>query len=123
MLKKASMKRRASQKQRLSATERSLRTLLKRLATTCGDPAHLVELYYWSAEPELIQALRRYITLPDASRNALLAFLAMTADCPETVEVTVSHEGDVTLYSRAVREVMLKTASLRANDGQAEIIH
>ena len=117
------MKRQAKPGHRPSGTERELRSVLRRLADTCDDPAHMIELYYWSAEPELIGVLRRYITLPDGPRNALHAFLTMAADCPETVQVTVSEEGHVTLYSPAVTESMLKAAPRRVNDEQTEAVH
>jgi hypothetical protein len=83
----------------------------------------MIELCYWSAEPELIGVLRRYIALPDAPRDALRAFLIMSADHPETVGVTVSPEGHVTLYSPAVAEIMLKTAPARAKDERAKAVH
>jgi hypothetical protein len=107
----------------VSGTERALRALLRRLAGTCRDPAHMIELYYWSEESELIGILRRYITLPDEPRDALRAFLAMTADCPETVQVTVSPDGHVTLSSPAVTAVMLESAPLQPENDRSEAVH
>ena len=106
-----------------SGSERGLRAMWRRLATTCCNPAHMVELYYWSAEPELIGILRRYITLPDEPRDALRAFLTITADCPETIQVTVSQEGHVTLSSPAVSGIMLKTTRLRIKKDESEAVH
>lgn len=106
-----------------SGTERELRSVLRHLADTCEDPAHMIELYYWSAEPELIGLLRRYITLPDEPRDALRAFLTATADCPETVRVTVSQDGQVTLYAPTVADGMRKTAHPRINDEPSEVVH
>jgi len=108
---------------RASGTERGLRAMLRRLATTCRDPAHMVELYYWSAEPELIGILRRYITLPDEPRDALHAFLTITADCPETIQVTVSQEGHVTLSSPTVSGIMLKSTPPRVKNDESEAVH
>jgi len=102
-------------------TRRELRIVLRQLAGTCRDPARVIELYYWAAEPDLIGILRRYISLPDEPRDALRAFLTMTSDCPETVEVTVSREGNVTFRSPVVANVMRKTECLRIHDEHAEV--
>ena len=117
------MKRHPKTDYRPSGTERELRSVLRRLADTCDDPAHMIELYYWSAEPELIGVLRRYITLPDGPREALHAFLMVTADCPEKVQVTVSQEGHVTLYSPAVAEIMRNDGLPQINDEQPKAVH
>ena len=117
------MKRKAKLDRRPSGTERELRSVLRRLADTCDDPAHMIELYYWIAEPELIGLLRRYITLPDGPRDALYAFLTASADCPETVQVTVSEEGHVTLHSQAVADDMRKGGPLPINDEPTEVVH
>jgi hypothetical protein len=106
-----------------TGTERELRSVLRRLADTCDNPAHMIELYYWSAEAELIGILRRYITLPDEPRDALRAFLTATADCPETVRVTVSQDGRVTLYAPAVAEGMRREERPRVNDEPTEVVH
>jgi hypothetical protein len=117
------MKHQAKPDRRGSGIEPGLRALLRRIAATCQYPEHVIELYYWSAEPELIGILRRYVALPDKARDALQAFLAMTADCPETVEVTVSQEGQVTLYSPVVAEVLRKTAILPVGGKSAQAGH
>lgn len=83
-----------------------VRAVLRELAETCPDPAKLVELYYWSMEPDLLETLHRIIGLPDEPREVLRAFLAMVADCPDTVNVTVSSTGAVTLSSVAVEQLM-----------------
>ena len=105
------------------ATQRALRQVLRRLAGSCRYPAHMVELYYWSAEPELITILRRYVALPDKPREALRAFLTMTADNPETVEVAVAPDGRVTLHSWIVGDAMMKTSPLRRKAARAEAVH
>ena len=89
--------------------DQSLRTVLKRLATTCREPARMLELYYWSEEPELLAVLRNYVGLPEGARDALRAFLAMTADCPDTVAATLTPEGDVRLSSPVLGGRALRT--------------
>ena len=99
------------------------RAVLRELIECCPDPARLLELYYWSAEPELLDLVRRYIDLPERPREALRAFLSMVADCPDSVVVNVSRNGDVTLSSPAVAQLMNKMDVFRARDGEREVPH
>lgn len=108
---------------RRAGTGRNLRSVLHRLAATCPEPARAIELYYWSVEPQLITLLRRIIALPDEPREALRAFLTVTADCPETVCVVVNDEGNVTLRSPAVAEAMLKTGPAPVKGRQPDAVH
>lgn len=99
------------------------RAVLRELIETCPDPSRLVELYYWSAEPELLATLHHYISLPEQPRQALRAFLTMVADCPNTVGVSVSRCGDVTLSSPVVAQLMNKMEALRADTDRAGASH
>lgn len=82
------------------------RAVLHEVVETCADPAQLLELYYWSAEVELLATLHAYLGLPEQPRDALRAFLTMVADCPDSVLVSVNQNGDVTLSSPAVAQLM-----------------
>jgi hypothetical protein len=97
-----------------------LRTVLKRLAATCSEPARLLELCYWSEEPELIAVLRHYVNLPEGARDALRAFLAITADCPGTVEARLTAEGDVRLTSPVLSGRALQTLPLPPHEAHEE---
>jgi hypothetical protein len=83
-----------------------VRAVLRELTETCPDPGKLVELYYWSAEPDLLETLHRFLDLPEEPREVLRAFLATIADSPESVDVAVSPTGAVTLSSPAVAQLM-----------------
>ena len=100
-----------------------VRAVLRELVETCPDPSRLLELYYWSAERELLETLQRYIGLPEQPKDALRAFLTMVADCPDSVCVSVSQNGDVTLSSPVVAQLMNKMDLLRANTGSPEASH
>jgi hypothetical protein len=82
-----------------------LTELLKRIAADCRDPARLVELYYWSAEPELAEVMRQYMALPDEVRAALHAFLMLVANDPGSVTHRITGEGEIILSSPATAEV------------------
>ncbi len=47
----------------------------------------------------------------------------MVADCPDSVSVHVSQNGDVTLSSPVIARLMNKMDTLRANTDQAEASH
>jgi hypothetical protein len=93
-----------------------LKRVLHRVVRNCNNPAHLLEVYYWSLEPELAEVMRQFIALPESSGAALCAFLSMTKGNEDLVSISVSPQGDITLSSPAVSELMKTmeiTTSLR----------
>ena len=73
--------------------------LLDELARTCENPTRLVELYYWSREPDLAEIMRQIVSIPEDARNALHVFFRLTAENPSSVSINVSTNGDVVLSS------------------------
>lgn len=100
-----------------------VRAVLRELVEVCPHPARLLELCYWSAEPELLETLHGYIGLPEQPREALRAFLTMVADCPDTVRVQVSRNGDVTLSSPVIAQLMNKADEPHAKAGRTRVSH
>lgn len=100
-----------------------VRAVLRELVEVCPHPARLLELYYWSAEPELLQTLHRYIGLPEQPREALRAFLTMVADRPDSVRVHVSRNGDLTLSSPVIARLMNNTDAVHPNTDRTEAPH
>jgi hypothetical protein len=94
--------------------KRDLKKVLLRLVRDCNNPAHLVEVYYWSREPELAEVMRQFIALPEPTRAALYAFLSMAKGNTDLVTISVSPNGDVTLSSPVVSELM-RTMEIAAN--------
>src|SRR5712692_7706785 len=85
--------------------QQALIELLKRIVADCQDPARLVELYYWSAEPELAEVMRQYMALPDQVRAALHAFLMLVANDAGSVTHRITGEGEMILSSPATAEL------------------
>jgi hypothetical protein len=54
--------------------------LLRTLAACDGDPADLLELYYWSKEPGFTQLIRAIATMPEHTRAALETFIPLARD-------------------------------------------
>jgi hypothetical protein len=117
------MKRRPKSARAARTKARELTALLHRLVSVSQSPERLIELYYWSLEPELAEVMRHYITLPNEPRSALRAFLAMTADCAESVRVAVISDGQVTLSSPVVSKLMMAMAMRPVPDDESESVH
>jgi hypothetical protein len=100
------MKTRKRSNVRLSsdpATEHLIRTLV----AGCGSPAQALELYYWSREPGLIEVIRGIATMPEETRAAIEAFIALARDT-RSVKAELNSRGVLTLASaEAARTVAL----------------
>jgi hypothetical protein len=84
---------------------RSLTDLLNRIVAHCQNPARLLELYYWSAEPELAEVMRHYLALPTEARSALHTFLSLSASDPGSVTIRAVQSGELILSSQAAAEL------------------
>lgn len=67
------------------------------ILSECRDPARLLELYYWSTDPELLPIIRGLASLPSETRLQLGAFLSATH--PERVSVTTGAHGGICLVA------------------------
>ncbi len=77
--------------------QNDLLELLQRIIADCQHPARLLELYYWSAEPELAEVMRQYIALSDEARIALHAFLKQAGGDAGSVLVRITPEGEMVI--------------------------
>jgi hypothetical protein len=95
----------------------ALTKILYQLADQCEKPELLIELYYWSREPDLAKVMRGFIQLTETSQKLLSAFLDMVKDDPDSVQVAVGQHGEITLSSSLVSELFQKlTATEQALD-------
>lgn len=78
-----------------------LKKLLHNVVERHTDPALLVELYYYSTEPELLSMIRSYIAMSPNAKKLLALFLELTQAHPETISAAVHVNGDLTLSSPA----------------------
>jgi len=83
-----------------------VKQVLHNLLERSGNPSRLLEVYYWSTEPELVEFIRQFLALPNSTRFALTAFMSMTKDAWGSVAVTIGLNGEITLSSPAVAEAM-----------------
>lgn len=100
----------------------SLRTVVDQIVAT-KDPARLIEICYWSAEPELAEVMRQFIALPELPKNALVAFFAMARGNADSVVVTVGPMGEVTLSSPVVSYLMQVMGGVSPKKECPEALH
>lgn len=74
------------------------RRLIRTLVAGCGSTAAVLELYYWSREPGMIEMMRGVIAMPEQTRAALEAFIALARD-PKSIEANLNPAGALTLSS------------------------
>jgi hypothetical protein len=99
----------------------SIEKLVELIIRQLDSPARVMELYYWSREPQLLDIIRSIIAMPEQTREKLEAFMSM-AGSPETIAATLDNSGRLTLTSAHVTDAL----DLMREDRAAmvpEIIH
>src|ERR1051325_12151176 len=86
-----------AQKKR-KAQQRTRARLLRALAASDGNPAAMLELYYWSKEPGFTQLIRAIATMPEHARAALEAFITLARDS-SSVTADLNPRGVLTFCS------------------------
>jgi hypothetical protein len=87
------------------------RTLLERVAKRIDSPERIVELYYWSREPELLATIRAIVAMPPASQAALATFLDIAGD-PHSVAARVDGHGNLTFTSPNIAEALAEVNAM-----------
>jgi hypothetical protein len=60
------------------------------------DPARVLEFYYWSRQPGLVELIRAFLALPEKTRKSLDALLVNASD-PWLISVRAGKNGCLTL--------------------------
>jgi hypothetical protein len=89
-----------------SSDDCDVKKVLHKLIERSREPSRVLEAYYWTTEPDLAEFIRQFLALSDSARRTLMAFMSMTREAGESVEVTIGFEGKITLSSPAVSEAM-----------------
>src|SRR3954467_1269941 len=85
-------------RKKANAQQRTRARLLDALAACGGNPADMLELYYWSKEPGFTQLIRAVVTMPEHTRAALETFIALARDS-KSVTAALDPRGVLTLCS------------------------
>jgi len=89
---------------RVAKSAPTLPDVLGQILAKC-DPGRVMELYYWSKEPGLLDIMRAIGAMPEASREALESFFALVGD-PQSVAATWESSGRLALESRNLGETL-----------------
>jgi hypothetical protein len=110
---KARRNQTVSSRRRTARAERIIRTI----TAGCLNPAEALELLYWSREPGLIEVIRGILTMPEDTRAALEAFIALARNT-KTVSATLDHRGVLTLASSEASRALALAQHAAENDVQ-----
>jgi hypothetical protein len=80
-----------------------------------GDPARLLEVYYWSREPGFLEIVRTFAAMPEAARAAIEAFVSIAHD-PSSITATWDRAGRLTLTSPQVGQAIAIVQHCAEND-------
>jgi hypothetical protein len=93
----------AKQQKRSDAT--AIGALVRSLLEEHDNPAQLLELYYWSLEPDLLPVIRAIRAMQPEHRAVLASFLSMATD-PRAITADVDGKGHVVLRSIHVESIV-----------------
>ena len=96
-------KKRTKRRARLKRCE--LDDVLTSIVAGCPNPSRMVELYYWSQEPGLLDIIRVIAGLDPATRGVVEAFVAMARD-PRSVTASLDGTGQLTLAAPEIAQAM-----------------
>src|SRR5262249_31359993 len=86
-----------------NSNEPDLNATIRTLITEHADPARVLELYYWSQEPALLEIIRGVMALPRVPRETLKTFLALARN-PHLIQVSVDEFGRLMLCSQTATQ-------------------
>jgi hypothetical protein len=99
---------------RIKARQRARARLLRTLAACDGNPADMLELYYWSKEPGFTQLIRAIATMPEHAKAALETFVTLARDS-RSVRAALDSRGVLTFCSaEAARSAALAALAVHA---------
>lgn len=83
-------------------TEQEIRcdiaTLVQNLIAQTGDSRRILECYYWSQEPGLLELVRAFLAMPPEAQVALRTFMA-AAVVRNSITASIDASGALTLRS------------------------
>jgi hypothetical protein len=80
---------------------------LQQLILQHDDPARLLECYYWSKEPGLLECVRALVAAPAEVRSVLQAFFA-AAVAREQITASIDAEGTLNLHSPEAATILTR---------------
>lgn len=69
--------------------------VIKSLVTGEADASRLLEMYYWTREPGIVELIRAYLNLPDRTQRHLRDFLLKNK--PQSIVSAIDQQGRLLL--------------------------
>ena len=91
--------------------------LIRMLVSGCDNPASMLELYYWSREPGLVEVIRAIVSMPEDTRAAFEAFVALARDA-KSIEARLDPHGALTLASPEIVKTIALARYAAENDNE-----
>lgn len=85
--------------------ECDLASVVQTLVAQAGNSAQLLECYYWTQEPGLLELIRAFLAMPVEARTTLRAFFA-AAVVRNSITASVDSAGTLTLRSPEAAAVL-----------------
>lgn len=92
-----------------------LLVLLQNLIAEASDIPRLLEAYYWSEEPGLLELIRAFLALPADAQTAVRAFFA-AAVMRSSVTASIDASGALTLRAPEAAAVLVSLFGGRQSD-------
>lgn len=73
-------------------------TLVQNLIAQTGDSQRILECYYWSQEPGLLELIRAFLAMPPEAQVAMRTFMA-AAVVRNSITASIDASGTLTLRS------------------------
>jgi hypothetical protein len=90
---------------RQSTSQPGSKDIFETLVAGGCEPALIVEMYYWTREPGMLELIRAIAALPEEARSALEAFFAMSHE-PAAIAARWDAGGRLTLASPQIGQTM-----------------
>jgi hypothetical protein len=69
--------------------------VIKNLVSNESDASRLLEMYYWTREPGIVELIRAYLDMPDRTQRELADFLLRNR--PQSIESAIDQQGRLLL--------------------------
>ena|ERR1043165_32126 len=94
---------------------RTTEMLIRALMQGCKNPSEMLELYYWSKEPGLIEIIRGIAAMREDVRAAIETFIALAGDV-KSASAELDGRGVLTLASAEAARTAALVRYLAAHD-------
>ncbi|MFL4970862.1 MAG: hypothetical protein ACJ8EN_22155 [Xanthobacteraceae bacterium] len=81
------------------------RKILESILADCLDSSSLLEIYYWTREPGMLDLIRAIAAMPEETRSALEGFFAMSHE-PTAIAAKWDAAGRLTLASPQIGQTV-----------------